>query len=323
MTLLLGTREGVYHVGDLAAADPTVEQVLDVGAKVYGLAAAGDATFAATAAGLYRSTTLDDWQRLALPDGRDFVTAVCGSPDGERCYAGTLPAACYVSDDGGESWRETSGFQAIASRDKWWNPDVTPHLRTFATHPAAPDRLVAGIDGGGVHVSEDRGETWTERRGGIVSFVHDLVALGPEEYVAATDAGVFWTLDGGDWWDFCYGDLTRHRYVRGVVVEGHTVYAGGARSHPGDWGGDRGADAALYRVELEPPPADEPAARTLAVDVEPYPGEPREVVLAGATVDGGPVAGTNEGRLLRRTADGWATAATLDSGSQVRCLLVV
>lgn len=320
MPLLLGTREAVYRVDDATAG--TVDRVLDAGGKVYDLARVDGAWFAATTTGLHRATDLDDWTTLDLPRDRSFVTAVAGSPDGGRLFAGTKPAELYCSDDGGVTWDEPEGFRRLASRDRWWNPDVTPHVRSFATHPDAPDRLVLGIDGGGVHVSDDRGETFEERRGNVASFVHDVVALGPDEYVAATDAGVYWTLDGGRWWDYLYDDVMRHRYFRGVFADGRTVYSGGARSHPGDWDGDRGADAALYRFRLDAPPAGEPAERGVAVDAVAYPGEPREVVLSGANLDGRLVAGTNDGRLLRRADDGWTTASVLDSGSQVRCLLV-
>lgn len=319
MPLLLGTRTAVYRV--TGADAETVDHVLDAGGKVYGLAEVGDAWFAATTTGLYRSTDLDSWTALALPRDREFVTAVAGSPDGERLYAGTMPAELYISDDGGNTWQESTAFRRIDSRDQWWNPDVTPHVRTLVTHPDTPDRLVLGIDGGGVHVSDDRSETWNERRGGIASFVHHLVALSPDEYVAASDAGVFWTRDGGRWWDYLYGDATEHRYFRGIVRDGRTVYAGGARSHPPVWDGERGADAAFYRIRLRSPPDGRPEKRDIEVDRVSYPGEPHEIVLSGTELDGRLIAGTNDGRLIHRSTDEWKTATVLDSRSQIRCLL--
>lgn len=329
MSLLLGTRDGIYRAAPDAVED--AERVLAAG-TVDAIAAGADRWFAATAAGAYRSAgrAATEWTDCGLP--REPARSIAVGP-GERVYAGTLPPALYVSPDGGDSWQELDGFRAIPSRGQWWNPDVTPHTRALAVDPGSDgdsesegdgpddgaDRLLAGIDGGGFHVSADGGETWEERRGGIASFLHDVHVLGRGEYVAATDAGLFRTRDAGRWWDYLYGDAMTHRYFRGAFGRGATVYAGGARSHPPAWGGDRGADAALYRLDL--------SERDPDLTRVPYPGAPAEIVLCGA-VDaerGTVLAGTDRGRVLRRAGegdreDGWETLGTLPSETQIRCL---
>jgi hypothetical protein len=310
MSLLLGTRDGVWLAPDPPFGGP--EQVCDAG-KVYGLSGDGDGGWLAAAAdGLYRgSPNGTEWERSVVPETP--VTAAAATPDGERLFAGTRPARLFVSEDGGETWTAADGFESLPSRGKWWNPDVTPHVRALATHPEAPDRVVAGVDGGGVHLSDDRGEAWSERCTAVSGFIHDLCLLGPEEWVAASDAGVFRTRDAGEWWDYLYDDDTYHRYFRGVFADGTTVYTGGARSHPPVWRRDGSADAGLYRLGIE--------ERAPKVSLEPYPGEPEDVVLAGTVADVGPVAGTHEGKVLLREGGEWGRAGEVPGGAQIRSMV--
>lgn len=311
MALLCGTRDGVWLADPEVGTDP--ERVCDAG-KVYDLARAGDGWLAAAGSGLYRAgPDAREWDRSEVPETP--VTATTATPDGERLFAGTRPAKTFASDDGGASWRELSGFTSLPSREDWWNPDVPPHVRSLETLPSAPDRVLAGVDGGGVHVSDDRGETWAERCTALSAFVHHICPLSEDEWVVAGDAGLFRTRNGGEWWDYLYGDDMYHRYFRGVVADGHVIYSGGARSHPPVWTGERGADAGLYRLDL--------TGRDPELSLEPYPDEPRDVVLSGAVADGVAVAGTHRGKLLAREDGTWGTVAAIPGGPQVRSVLVV
>lgn len=96
---------------------------------------------------------------------REEVFSVVVNPDGDRLYAGTHPAHLYVSTDDGETWTELEGLQDLPSREEWHTPRHRneTHIRSLGVHPDAPERVIAGVEVGGVHVSEDDGETWTER----------------------------------------------------------------------------------------------------------------------------------------------------------------
>ena len=83
------------------------------------------------------------------------------------------------------------------------------------------------------------------------------------------------------------------------------LYAAAARSSPGTWSGENGADAILV----------ESADSGETIETVSYPGGPAEVILAWTAVDGRVLAGTNDGRLISRDEDGtWADAGTVPAG---------
>lgn len=308
MSLLLGTNDGVYRTRDGSVDDAT--QVLDAGRvmRVRRFPSV-EGVFACSKSGLYRSTDGGErWTDLGVP--REEVYSVVADPGGERLYAGTHPAHLYVSDDVGEVWRELEGFQELPSRENWYTPRHRneAHVRSLGVHPDAPERVVAGVEVGGVHVSEDRGETWTERRDGVQDDVHHVLVRGPETYIASCGNGLYRTRDAGRSWTRL-DDALDHRYFREATVSDGRLYAAAARSSPGTWDGESGADAAMFVSDDDGESFEHVA----------YPGEPDEVILAWATVDGRLVAGTNDGRVLREREDGWEMAGRVPAGIRSLC----
>ncbi|PSQ53223.1 glycosyl hydrolase [Halobacteriales archaeon SW_8_65_20] len=346
MSLFLGTRSGVYRTATPHAEDVT--HVLDSGntPRVRTVPAV-DGVFAASASGLYRST--DDgqtWDRLAVP--REEVYSVVAGPDGERLYAGTHPAHLYVSSDGGETWTELDGFQELPSRDEWHTPRHRneAHVRGLGVAPEISDRVIAGVEVGGVHVSDDRGETWAERCGGssasgtsggspregrsdgvsaseasggssrekrsdgVHDDVHHVLVLGADEYIASTGDGLYRTRDAGRSWTRLDTGID-HRYFREAFALDGRLYAAAAHGPPGTWSGTNGANAVL----LESVDDGETWERVS------YPGGPEEVVLGWTEFDERVVAGTNDGSLIRRGADGtWTETGAVPA--EIRSLAV-
>jgi photosystem II stability/assembly factor-like uncharacterized protein len=310
MAILVGTRDGVYRTAGAPVED--VNQVLDSGDTPRVRTFPGvDGVFTASKSGLYRSTDAGQtWDNLGVP--REEVYSVVVSSDGERLYAGTHPAHLYVSTDDGETWDELEGFQDLPSRDQWHTPRHRneAHVRSLGVHPETPDRVIAGVEVGGVHVSDDQGETWTERRDGVHDDVHHVLILGPDEYVASTGDGLYRTRDAGRSWTRLDTDLD-HRYFREAFTLDGRLYAAAARSSPGTWSGENGADAILV----------ESADTGETFGTVSYPGKPEEVVLAWTVVDGVVLAGTNDGRLISRDLDGtWTDMGQLSAG--IRSLAV-
>lgn len=309
MALLLGTDDGVYRTSDTRFDDAT--RVADAGRvmRVRQFPWA-DGTFACSKTGLYRSTDGGEtWSELGVP--RQEVYSVLAGPDGERLYAGTHPAHLYVSEDSGDSWRELDGFQDLPSRDEWYTPRHRneAHIRSLGGHPDASDRVIAGVEVGGVHVSDDRGESWTERRDGVHDDVHHVLVRDPEEYIASCGDGLYRTRDAGRTWTRLDENLS-HRYFREAMVHDGRLYAAAARSSPGTWDGESGADGGLFV-------SDDDGTSFESVS---YPGQPQEVVLAWAAANDRVVAGTNQGRVIENRGNDWETAGRVPAGIRSLCI---
>lgn len=320
MALLVGTDAGVFRATDLPVEPDDAERVLEGRTTELKRDGNTDAVFAATTDDLYRSGDEGrTWQPLAVPGADRDVWSVL--PTDGTLFAGTNGPALYRSIDGGESWTALSGFLELPSRERWMSP-VDPdraRVRTLASPPDVPDRVVAGIESGGVHISDDGGDTWTDRQADSPDDVHHVLALGPEEYLvaagflglggderASAPGGLHRTTDAGATWERLDADH-EHTYIRRVAVHDGRLYHCGSRTPPPAWRDGNGADAALF----EAPSGEDSFERV------PYPGEPRELVLAWTTVDGALVGGTGgfvapdsgeRGRLIRRTDGEWETA---------------
>jgi hypothetical protein len=301
--LIAGTENGIHRLTGIdEPGEAAVRTVFDDGAVMrLRTLAAFDGLFAATAAGLYHSTDGEAWTDLGVP--RERVYSVGASPDG-RLYAGTRPAHVYVAQPAGSDptdseWHECEGFQDLPSREEWRLPrhEDLAQVRDVHVHPDTPDRVTAGVEVGGVHVSEDRGETWTERRDGTHDDVHELAVLGPEEFVAATGYGLFRTTDTGQSWTRLDEGYDQ-RYFRSVCAVDGAIYAGGALAHTSTWL-EPDADPALFvsRDGERAEPVEHPRSD--------------ETVTGMTAVDGDLVAATHEGSVLRQRPDGWSVVGQL------------
>jgi photosystem II stability/assembly factor-like uncharacterized protein len=307
--LLIGTNDGVYRapISDLDDNTHVLESEHVLRVQQF-----DEAVYAATRSGLFRSMDAGEtWMDLTVP--RREVYSVLQSSTDNRLYAGTHPAHLYVSTNDGKSWDELEGLQELPSRDEWRLPRHRneAHVRSLGVHPDAPHRVVAGIEVGGVYVSDDDGETWTERRDGMHDDVHHVLVQGSEEYIASCGGGLYRTRDAGRSWARLDSDLEHTYFREAFAVEGR-LYAAAARSSPPSWGGERGPDAALFEST-----DDGDSFESVS-----YPGKPQEFILAWAVVDDGTViAGTRGGEILRRTSDGWIRGGSVPSG--IRSLTVV
>lgn len=301
--LLAGTEDGLYRVtgvDEQEAANARI--VLDAGAVMRVREfEEHEGVFATTETGLYHSTDGEEWTALDVP--REAVYAVGASPDG-RLYAGTRPARVYVArTDGGVprdlAWRELEAFQELPSREEWRLPrhENLAQVRDVHVLSDAPDRVVAGVEVGGVHVSDDGGETWTERRGTVADDVHELHVIGPDEFVAATGVGLFRTADAGRSWTRL-DDGYDQQYFRSAFSVDGDAFAGGALAHSATWE-DEDADPALFAFRDGE-----------AIEPVEHP-HPDETVAGMTAVDGDLVAATHRGTVLRRRDDGWTVTVSL------------
>lgn len=303
MTLLIGTPSGLYR-GTPEEAERTLDAAVTRVRTFDGIA------LAAAEDGLYRSSDGIEWERFDVY-GREVVSTL-REPDGDRTYAGTMPAGIYYTDDW-EQWRRCDAFDDLPSRDRWQRRArrQDAQVRSLAAHPDAPDRVFAGVESGGVVVSEDRGETWRECSLGVHDDVHHLLAVGVDTYVAATGNGLYRTTDAGETWlrldtdhrDFWY-DYQRESIVHG----GEFVTAALAMGRQ-----DLDERGALYEGDV--------TADARSFDRVNHPGDHEAFVVSFASDGDDLLAGTmrvrngferrQPARILRREADGWTSIGTM------------
>lgn len=263
-------------------------------------------------------------------------------PDG-TLFAGTDVTSIYRSDDEGRNWKRVSSFDDITSRDLWRSP-IDPYnarIRAMTNPPGDRQRLVVGVEGGGLHVSEDAGETWVEIRSPRLrrriddepqDDIHQIYAVDRDTWIVPTgrldilsdelgnesrgDAGIFRTRDGGASWqriDRLDRDL-EHPYSREVLIHDDRLFYCASHTRPSYWrqDGRNSADTAMFESEDLGDTWEQVS----------FPGEPHELAMGWAVFKDQPVAGlgrfgtleegefyttgsvNDNGRLIRRSADG-------------------
>src|SRR3954451_20059548 len=188
--------------------DGAAETVLD-GERLQCVAARGATVLAGMLGGGVRVSrdAGASWERVELPDADVLSVAISGA-DG-ALYAGTEPSRVFVARDGG-AWSELEALQDVPSKPRWSFPPRpwTHHVRWIAPDPHRAERLLVGIELGGVMASEDGGATFSDHRPGAKRDAHQLAwhaAADGLAYQAAGD-GAARSRDGGRAWEAAAGD---------------------------------------------------------------------------------------------------------------------
>ena len=223
MTLYAALRNAVLCVRDAADGDPAATEHLR-DHDVECVAATDEQAFCGTFAnGLHRSIDGETWERIGATVLPESITAVTISPhDSTEVWVGTEPSRLFRSPDAGKTWRELPDLTELPSADEWYFPPRpdTHHVRWIEVDPTDPDRIYVGIEAGALLVSEDGGETWTDRPQGARRDNHQLTTHPDAEgrvYAAAGD-GYAESRDGGRTWSHPQKGL-EHRYVWSVAVD--------------------------------------------------------------------------------------------------------
>jgi len=110
---------------------------------------------------------------------------------------GTIPSAVYRSKNGG--WEELEGVRKNSAGANFPpSPELQSRARYLAYDPVAPARLYAGIEVGGMLVSDDSGYSWQPANEGLTDMdVHEVVAsaANPGMVYAACGEAAFRSLD--------------------------------------------------------------------------------------------------------------------------------
>jgi hypothetical protein len=94
-------------------------------------------------------------------------------------YAGTSPKGLFYSRDDGLSWHAVAGFNDHPKQIEWigGDQDQTPDggkMHSICVDPRDTNKLLLGLSGGGVFVSDDHGADWRPMNDGCLNeYGHD------------------------------------------------------------------------------------------------------------------------------------------------------
>ncbi len=142
-------------------------------------------------------------------------------------FAGTEPAAIFVSHDGAMSWRCCPEVTELRDRFKWSLP-YSPEAGCVRGFAFQGTRGFAAVEVGGVLRSDDSGETWRLVEGSdghpdlegppeplVYPDVHSvgIHAWSRDVVYAATGGGLYRTSDGGKQWALLFDCYCRAVWV--------------------------------------------------------------------------------------------------------------
>jgi hypothetical protein len=163
---------------------------------------------------------------------------------------GTIPSAVFRSKAGG-GWEELEGVRINSAHAEFPpSPELQSRTRYLACDPLVPSRLYAGIEVGGMLLSDDGGRNWQPANNGLTDMdVHEVHACekSPETVYAACGDKAFRSLDRAAHWE----EITpkSHDYGMSVIEDRKgTIYLGSAKGRPNTWIREEGANAAIFRT---------------------------------------------------------------------------
>jgi photosystem II stability/assembly factor-like uncharacterized protein len=229
MELFLATQDGVWQTQQNGDIWQVERRGLD-GRTVTCIVAREGVILASTTDGIFRSDDLGaSWYEQSHGLTERHVRWLAYHPDISNLeFAGTEPAALFVSHDGGESWVERSEVAQLRDRFGWWLP-YSPEagcVRGFAFHG---QHAFAAVEVGGLLCSDDGGNSWQLAEGsngqpkfgnppaGLVHPDVHSIAVHPSSHTmlyAPTGGGFYRSHDSGRSWQGVFLDC----YVRAVWV---------------------------------------------------------------------------------------------------------
>ena len=152
-------------------------------------------------------------------------------------WAGTEPSALFRSTDGGETWQDCPALQNLPSKSTWSFPPRphTHHVRWIQPDIHHESRVYAGIELGGVMKSENKGETWEDRKTGSQYDCHTLTMtpLAKGRIYEAAGGGFAESHDGGKTWETINDGLDPYTYLVELAVDSgdpDTIVASASKS---------------------------------------------------------------------------------------------
>lgn len=199
------------------------------GQRLTSVVARENGVLAGSRDGIFRSRDLGrTWEEASTGLTTRYVRWLAYHPEiSGLAFAGVEPAGIFVSQDGGNNWRECTEIPPLRAHYGWFLPYSSNAgcVRGFAFHGR---RGCAAVEVGGVLCSDDSGGAWRLADGSdgrpdlsgppepfIYPDVHSLNAhpSSPDLVFAPTGGGFYRSEEGGATWELLYDCYCRAVWV--------------------------------------------------------------------------------------------------------------
>lgn len=188
----------------------------------------GVALWAGATDGIWRSADLGQswWEANDGLTERHVRSLACHPRDPEWVYAGTEPAAIFLSQDGGRTWAENPEVTRLREENGWYLP-YSPRAGAIRDFAFLGDRGYAAAEQGGLLRSDNRGQSWhlaegssgkpgvRVGKGEIDSDLHsvEIHPSTPDQVFAPTGGGFYYSYGGGRGWARLHDQYCRAVWV--------------------------------------------------------------------------------------------------------------
>jgi photosystem II stability/assembly factor-like uncharacterized protein len=166
-----------------------------------------------------------------------------------KLLVGTMPAALYVTE--GSGWQEVKGIRQGAIGGTFPpNPDFAPRTRVLTKERNGGGRLYAGIEVGGILVSDDDGQNWQSANDGITDpDIHQILPSATKAglVVTACGEGVSRSTDRGSHWQKVTPGGNRTYGNALAEDENGNIYLGITQDRPRTWTRAGRANSAIFK----------------------------------------------------------------------------
>ena len=169
-----------------------------------------------------------------------------------KLLVGTMPAALYVTSNGG-GWRELKGVRQGAIGGTFPpNPDLAPRTRVLTKEQKPGGRLYAGIEVGGILISDDEGQTWTPANDGLTDpDIHQILPAKNTDglVVTACGEGISRSTDRGSHWEKVTPAGNRTYGNALAEDDDGNIYLGITQDRPRTWTRAGRAHTAIFKSQ--------------------------------------------------------------------------
>jgi len=163
---------------------------------------------------------------------------------------GTIPSAVYRSNNGG--WEELAGVRLHSAGATFPpSPELQSRTRYLTYEPGNKKRLYAGIEVGGMVLSDDGGRAWEPCNEGLTDMdIHEILASRQHSGMVFLACGesCFRSRDRAAHWE----NISPKDHDYGISVaedKNGVIYVGAARGRPNLWVREQGAMAVILRSD--------------------------------------------------------------------------